>query len=106
METGEEIVMRRTLATDGRSRAFINDQAVGVGLQKDVGSLLLFVEFTAVGDRGHVEQVAGVERGVIPPPEFLLPRSGRLLAGGKGLRVDGRLGETRPGRYYVLCDIR
>src|SRR3569833_2357979 len=32
MEGGDEIVMRRTLASDGRSRAFINDQAVGVGL--------------------------------------------------------------------------
>ncbi len=43
MDTGGEIVMRRTLASDGRSRAFINDQAVGVGLAKDVGSLLLEV---------------------------------------------------------------
>jgi len=43
MEGGDEIVMRRTLASDGRSRAFINDQAVGVGLAKDVGSLLLEV---------------------------------------------------------------
>jgi DNA repair protein RecN (Recombination protein N) len=43
MDGGEEIVLRRTLAGDGRSRAFINDQAVGVGLQKDVGSLLLEV---------------------------------------------------------------
>jgi DNA repair protein RecN (Recombination protein N) len=38
-----EIVLRRTLASDGRSRAFINDEAVGVGLLKDVGSLLLEV---------------------------------------------------------------
>jgi len=43
MEGGDEIVMRRTLASDGRSRAFVNDQAVGVGLLKDVGSLLLEV---------------------------------------------------------------
>jgi len=43
MEGGDEIVMRRTLAGDGRSRAFVNDQAVGVGLLKDVGSLLLEV---------------------------------------------------------------
>src|SRR5471030_2454387 len=39
----EEIVLRRTLASDGRSRAFINDQAVSVGLLKDLGSLLLEV---------------------------------------------------------------
>jgi DNA repair protein RecN (Recombination protein N) len=38
-----EIVLRRTLAADGRSRAFVNDQAVGVGLLKDLGGLLLEV---------------------------------------------------------------
>jgi len=38
-----EIVLRRTLAADGRSRAFINDAAVGVGLLKDLGALLLEV---------------------------------------------------------------
>jgi DNA repair protein RecN (Recombination protein N) len=43
MEGSEEIVLRRTLAGDGRSRAFVNDQAVGVSLLKDVGSLLLEV---------------------------------------------------------------
>ncbi|MBA2590066.1 MAG: DNA repair protein RecN [Alphaproteobacteria bacterium] len=43
METGTEIVLRRTLAADGRSRGFINDEAVGVALLKDLGSLLLEV---------------------------------------------------------------
>ena len=43
MPAGEEIVMRRTLAADGRSRAFVNDEAVGVGLLKDLGGLLLEV---------------------------------------------------------------
>jgi DNA repair protein RecN (Recombination protein N) len=43
MDGGDEIVLRRTLASDGRSRAFVNDQAVGVGLLKDIGSLLLEV---------------------------------------------------------------
>jgi DNA repair protein RecN (Recombination protein N) len=38
-----EIVLRRTLAADGRSRAFVNDEAVGVGLLKDLGGLLLEV---------------------------------------------------------------
>ena len=40
---GPEIVLRRTLAGDGRSRAFINDQAVGVGLLKELGDSLLEV---------------------------------------------------------------
>ncbi len=43
MEAGGEIVLRRTLAGDGRSRAFINDQAVGVGLLKELGDSLLEV---------------------------------------------------------------
>src|SRR3569833_4765877 len=43
MQADGEIVLRRTLAADGRSRAFINDVAVGVGLLKDLGSLLLDV---------------------------------------------------------------
>ena len=43
METGDGIVLRRTLSSDGKSRAFINDEAVGVGLLKDLGSLLLEV---------------------------------------------------------------
>jgi len=42
-ESNGEIVLRRTLAGDGRSRAFINDEAVGVGLLKDLGDLLLEV---------------------------------------------------------------
>ena len=38
-----DIVLRRTLSADGKSRAFINDQAVGVGLLKDLGVALLEV---------------------------------------------------------------
>ncbi|HEY2009796.1 MAG TPA: DNA repair protein RecN [Rhizomicrobium sp.] len=38
-----EIVLRRTLSADGKSRAFINDEAVGVSLLKDLGGLLLEV---------------------------------------------------------------
>src|SRR5476649_1244914 len=43
MPATDEIVMRRTLAADGRSRAFVNDEAVGVGLLKDIGASLLEV---------------------------------------------------------------
>jgi len=41
--TDAEIVLRRTLSSDGRSRAFVNDQTVGVGLLKELGSVLLEV---------------------------------------------------------------
>ena len=39
----EDLVLRRTLAADGRSRAFVNDQATGVGVLKEVGEALLEV---------------------------------------------------------------
>jgi DNA repair protein RecN (Recombination protein N) len=39
----EDLVLRRTLGADGRSRAFVNDQATSVGVLKDLGGLLLEV---------------------------------------------------------------
>ncbi|MDB5443299.1 MAG: recN, partial [Phenylobacterium sp.] len=39
----EDLVLRRTLSADGRSRAFVNDQATGVGVLKQVGEALLEV---------------------------------------------------------------
>jgi len=37
----EPMVLRRVLAADGRSRAFVNDQPVGVGLLREFGDLLV-----------------------------------------------------------------
>jgi DNA repair protein RecN (Recombination protein N) len=39
----EDLVLRRTVSADGRSRAFVNDQATGVGVLKEIGELLLEV---------------------------------------------------------------
>ncbi len=39
----EDLVLRRQLSADGRSRAFVNDQATSVGVLKDLGGLLLEV---------------------------------------------------------------
>jgi len=39
----EDLVLRRQLSPDGRSRAFVNDQATSVGVLKDLGALLLEV---------------------------------------------------------------
>ncbi len=46
-----EIVLRRTLAADGRTRAFVNDEPVGVGFLKDLGAALLEVHGQS-DDRG------------------------------------------------------
>ncbi|MBI1405983.1 MAG: DNA repair protein RecN [Caulobacter sp.] len=39
----EDLVLRRQLSADGRSRAFVNDQATSVATLKDIGGLLLEV---------------------------------------------------------------
>jgi len=40
---GEPLMLRRTLGVDGRSRAFINDQSVSVGLLRQIGEELVEV---------------------------------------------------------------
>jgi DNA repair protein RecN (Recombination protein N) len=44
LEAEDEVVLRRVLTKDGRSRAFINDQPVGVGLLRRAGALLVEVQ--------------------------------------------------------------
>ena len=50
-DASEDLVMRRVIAADGRSRAFVNDQAVSVGVLRELGALLLEVhgQHDAVG---------------------------------------------------------
>jgi len=40
----EQVVLRRVLAADGRSRAFINDQPTSIGLLREVGEMLVEIE--------------------------------------------------------------
>lgn len=42
-ERDEDLVLRRSLGADGRSRAFVNDQATSVGTLKELGALLVEV---------------------------------------------------------------
>jgi DNA repair protein RecN (Recombination protein N) len=44
LETEDLLVLRRTVARDGRSRAFLNDQPVGVALLRRAGALLVEVQ--------------------------------------------------------------
>jgi DNA repair protein RecN (Recombination protein N) len=65
----EDLVLRRSVSADGRSRAFVNDQAVGVGVLRDLGVLLVEVhgQHETVGlldPRTHVgllDKVGGCE---------------------------------------------
>ncbi|MGE0747605.1 MAG: DNA repair protein RecN [Rhodospirillales bacterium] len=41
---GEPLILRRTLGADGRSRAFVNDEPVGVGFLKTLGEALVEIE--------------------------------------------------------------
>ncbi len=44
LEAEDEIVLRRLLTKDGRSRAFVNDQPAGVALLRRIGALLVEVQ--------------------------------------------------------------
>src|SRR4051812_38607776 len=55
----EEIILRRTVSSDGRSRAFVNDSPVGIGLAREIGAVLLEVHGQA-DDRGLFD--AGTHR--------------------------------------------
>jgi DNA repair protein RecN (Recombination protein N) len=46
-----EIILRRALTADGRTRGFINDEAVGVALLRDLGGMLVEIHGQA-DDRG------------------------------------------------------
>ena len=41
VEAGGELILRRVLSADGRSRAFVNDQATSVGVLRELGGLLI-----------------------------------------------------------------
>jgi DNA repair protein RecN (Recombination protein N) len=69
MASEGEIVLRRSLSADGKSRAFINDEAVSVGLLKELGGLLLEVHgqsddrglFDVATHRGLLDSFGGLE---------------------------------------------
>lgn len=41
IDTGEDLILRRVITRDGRSRAFVNDQPVSIGTLKDIGAHLV-----------------------------------------------------------------
>lgn len=72
LESDATLILRRVLGADGRSRAFINDQPVSVGLLRAAGDLLVEVhsQFETHGlldaktHRGLLDDYAGVAAGV------------------------------------------
>jgi DNA repair protein RecN (Recombination protein N) len=75
-----EIVLRRTLSADGRTRAFVNDEPVGVAFLRDLGSLLVEVHGQA-DDRGLFD--VSTHRGMLDAfaaHDALLSDTGRTFA--------------------------
>ena len=64
----------------------------------NVGGLFLGIDFPAIGDEGKIAKIGGVACGVIPAPEFLLPRGALGFSGGERFVVNGRFGKSRAGR--------
>jgi len=48
---GDEVILRRIVSADGRSRAFVNDQPVGLQLAREIGAVLVEVHGQS-DDRG------------------------------------------------------
>lgn len=44
LEDGEALLLRRTLGQDGRTKAYVNDRPVSVGLLRDLGDLLVEIQ--------------------------------------------------------------
>lgn len=68
IEADGQVILRRSVATDGKSRAFINDQPVSVSLLKSVGEMLVEIHgqfdtqtlLNPKTHRGLVDEYAGV----------------------------------------------
>lgn len=41
VDPGEELILRRTVSAEGRSRAFLNDQPISIGLLRQIGDSLV-----------------------------------------------------------------
>ncbi len=69
LEAGGSILVRRTLRADGRGRAFVQDTAVGVGLLRELGGLLVEIHgqhderglLKAAGHRELLDVFGGLE---------------------------------------------
>jgi DNA repair protein RecN (Recombination protein N) len=65
----DDLVLRRVVGADGRSRGFVNDQPVGTGLMRQIGALLIEVHgqheqqglFESAVQRGLLDAYGGLE---------------------------------------------
>jgi DNA repair protein RecN (Recombination protein N) len=72
LQADRNLILRRQVGSDGRSRAFVNDQPISVALLRQLGDLLVEIEgqFEAHGlldvstHRGHLDRFAALENHV------------------------------------------
>jgi len=72
LEAGEDIVLRRVVGADGRSRGFVNDQPASVGLMKQLGDALVEIQgqsearglMDAASHRSLLDAYGGLEQQV------------------------------------------
>ncbi|MES1151603.1 MAG: DNA repair protein RecN, partial [Dongia sp.] len=70
IDRGDVLILRRQIGADGKSRAFVNDQPVSVGLLRRLGDALIEIEgqFEAHGlldpatHRAHLDAFGGLEK--------------------------------------------
>jgi len=100
IEPGEPLILRRSLKADGGSRAFVNDQAVGVALLREIGGSLVELhgqhdDRGLVNPRGHralLDRYAGGE-------------SAGVAEAWHGWRaIEDRLAEARAGIEQARAD--
>lgn len=86
---GEELILRRVVSADGRSRAYVNDQPAGVTALREIGALLVEVhgQHETVGlldwktHRGLLDNYGGLQpqlSGVVAAADRLKTVQGRL----------------------------
>jgi DNA repair protein RecN (Recombination protein N) len=95
-EDGEPLILRRTLSADGKSRAFVNDQPVGVAVLRQIGEALVEIE----GSRGDVGLMnPELHRDALDAFGRLEPQAAEVRAAHRAWRSAARaLGEARAAR--------
>jgi len=93
LSPGDDLILRRVLGVDGRSRAYVNDQAVGVTALRELGSRLIEVH-------GQHETVGLLDwrthRGLLDTFGGLAPQLGGVASAAERLKAtQARLAQLR-----------
>ncbi len=105
-----QIILRRTLNQDGRSRAHINDQPVSIGLLRDIGDMLVEIHgqhderglLNAAGHRAILDSYGSYET----PLAAVRTRHDHLTALQKSLRAEEeKLAQVKADEDYICHNL-